>query len=147
MNLFTEWLQDRKNEAVHPLSSSGSIMQHKQSEVDLYSARETLKNCMANMRSNPMHWLGEGIAWAMQKVRGHRQAEEIVSNMQNVASRFFQEIRDRNLMIYDQRQGGVMTPRMPNEGERGFEEYQRLYLSYYDRLHKIWQNLDRLAAA
>lgn len=146
MKLFTEWLQD-KVENYHPLSSGGSIMQHQQPQVDLYSAREGLKNSMANMRSNPMKWLGEGLAWAMQKVRGHRQAEEIISNMQNIASRFFQEIRDRNLMIYDQRQGNTMTPRMPNEGERGFEDYQRLYLSYYNKLHTIWQNLDRLAAA
>ena len=144
--LFTEWLQDKINEAVHPLSSGGSIMQYNnQQKPDIYSAREGIKNSMANMQSDPAKWLGDGLQWGLQKARGNPQAEAIIREMQNIATQFFQAIRDQNLGIYDNRQGDVVRPRMPNQGERGFEQYQKLYLGYYDKLHRVWQGLDQLA--
>jgi hypothetical protein len=136
--LFTEWLQCKVNEGI-------GMPEPRQQGPDLYSARESIKNAMANMRSDPAKVLADGLQWGLQKVAGHPQATQIIRRMQDMAMQFFQEIRNKNLGIYDNRQGNVIRPRMPSQGERGFEEYQQIYLAYYDKLHRIWQGLDQLA--
>jgi hypothetical protein len=149
--LFMEWLQDKANEGtlggawenIPHGGYGGQTARPEAPKPDIYSARETLKNCMANMRDDPSRWLSEGFRVALEKVRGNPQAERIIGDMQNVAGQFYNAIRPYG--IYDQRQGNTIRPRMPDKGERGFDEYQRLYLAYYDRLHNIWQQLDRLS--
>ena len=118
---------------------------------DLYSAREGIKNGMANMRSDPSKTLADALQWGLNKVRGHKRAESIIRSMQDEAKHFFNQIltggygwpaRHQGLGIYDNYGD---RPRMPNEGEQGYEEYQQMYLKYYDKLNKMWNELNRLA--
>ncbi len=127
---FTEWMKIKESMGNQP---------------DLYSAREGIKNTLANMRSDPNKWLGSGLSFSLDKVKGNHQAEKIIQNMQNVAMRFSQEIRNQNLGIM-QRQGNISRPRMPNRGEEGYEEYQQLYNRYSQELYSWWEQLDKLAS-
>ena len=129
MKIFTEWMKDRIQ------------LEFQNQKQDIYSAREMLKNAMANMQSNPWKWLGETLPLAAQKVQGNEQAMRIVSDIQNLYLRFVSEIKHKNLVAYG-RNGSISSPRAPTQDEYGFKEYQELYHNYYRLMIDVWRGLD-----
>ncbi len=124
---FTEWVK---------------IKESMNNQPDLYSAREGIKNTLANMKNDPNRWLGS-LSFYLDKVKGNQQAEKIIQNMQHIAMQFSQSISNQNLGIM-QRQNGVYRPTMPNRGENGYEEYQQIYNKYFQELYRLLDQFDQL---
>lgn len=129
MQKFNEWLELKEfNDPA--MEQKGKIQ----------DAAQNLYNTIANMRNQPSVWLGNGLQYALTKVQGIPQAEKVIREMQNVAMQFFQAIREFG--IHDQRNGNVVSARMPNKGEQGFDEYQRLYVMYSKKLTDMLKQLN-----
>lgn len=132
MKLFTEWLQTNIQEMI---PNQGS---------DIPGAVTTLRNHFANSQAYPNDWLLQGINVAKGKVGGNPQAIALLEVMENLAQRFLQNIRNERLGIQTPMQGKGLVLKMPGVGERGSDDYQRLYqrlmqdLSVYvDRLSQL----------
>lgn len=114
-----------------------------QSGPDLYGARETIKNALSQMRNDPARTLANGLDVGLKKAAGNQQAMSIIRNMQSIATQFFNQIRKFGILQNSMQ--GTSRPRMPNQGEPGFEEYQQVYTYYQEQLYHLWDQLDKLA--
>lgn len=120
--------------------------------MDIYSAREGIKNALANMLNDPMI-LWNSLGHARELVQNSPQALDIINVMSNLAERWIREIRDNNLMVYDrapQAHSGkshyTSMPRAPRPQDQGFEEFRQLYDKYSQQLYTVWHGFDRLMA-